>query len=91
MDDVQGGTFTITNVSMLGVDGFTPILNPPEVGILGVGRAMDKPAVHEGRICIRTLMTLSLTLDHRIVDGAPAFEFLRTLADYLEDPVMLLK
>lgn len=90
MDDIQGGTFTITNVSMLGIDGFTPILNPPEAGILGVGRAMEKPAVHDGEICIRTMMTLSLTLDHRIVDGAPAFRFLRSLADYLEDPVMLL-
>ena len=90
MDDIQGGTFTITNVSMLGVDGFTPILNPPEAGILGVGRAVEKPAVHDGQICIRTMMTLSLTFDHRVVDGAPANRFLRALADYLEDPVTLL-
>ncbi|MGB5987222.1 MAG: 2-oxo acid dehydrogenase subunit E2 [Desulfobacterales bacterium] len=90
MDDIQGGTFTISNVSMLGVDGFTPILNPPEVGILGVGRAVEKPAVVAGEICIRTMMTLSLTFDHRIVDGAPANRFLRTLADYLEDPLLLL-
>ncbi|WP_321415766.1 2-oxo acid dehydrogenase subunit E2 [uncultured Desulfobacter sp.] len=90
MDEIQGGTFTITNVSMIGVDGFTPILNPPETGILGVGRTREKPGVHNGQICIRTMMTLSLTFDHRVVDGAPAMSFLRTLADYLEDPLTLL-
>ncbi len=90
MDEIQGGTFTISNVSALGVDGFTPILNPPETGILGVGRAMEKAAVVDGQIAIRTLMTLSLTFDHRVVDGAPAMRFLRTLADLLEDPVMML-
>jgi len=90
MDEIQGGTFTITNVSMLGVDGFTPILNPPETAILGVGRAVDKAAVHQGEICVRTMMTLSLTFDHRVTDGAPAMQFLRTLADYLEEPAMML-
>ncbi len=90
MDEIQGGTFTISNVSMLGVDGFTPILNPPETGILGISRAQDKPAVHGGEITVRTLMTLSLTFDHRVVDGVPAMQFLRTLADYLEDPVMMM-
>ena len=91
MDEIQGGTFTITNVSMIGVDGFTPILNPPETGILGVGRTVEKPAVHKGQICIRTMMTLSLTFDHRVVDGVPAMSFLRTLADYLETPLTLLR
>lgn len=90
MDEIQGGTFTVTNVSMLGVDGFTPILNPPETGIIGVGRLVEKPAVHNAEIVIRTMMTLSLSFDHRVADGAPAMRFLRTLADYLEDPVMLL-
>ncbi len=90
MDEIQGGTFTISNVSMLGVDGFTPILNPPETGILGVGRAVEAPAVHDGQIAIRRLMTLSLTFDHRVVDGAPAMRFLRSLADLLEDPAMAL-
>lgn len=90
LDDIQGGTFTITNVSMLGVDGFTPILNPPETAILGVGRAVEKPAVYQGEITVRTLMTLSLTFDHRVTDGAPAMRFLRTLADYLEEPALML-
>ncbi len=91
MDELQGGTFTITNVSMLGVDGFTPIINPPEVGILGVGRAVERPAVApDGSIKARTMMTLSLTFDHRVTDGAPAMNFLRGLADCLEDPAMML-
>ncbi len=90
MDDIQGGTFTITNVSMLGVDGFTPILNPPETAILGIGRAVDRPAVSGGQIVVRKMMTLSLTFDHRVTDGAPAMRFLRALADCLEDPVMIL-
>jgi pyruvate dehydrogenase E2 component (dihydrolipoamide acetyltransferase) len=91
MDELQGGTFTITNVSMLGVDGFTPIINPPEAGILGVGRAVERPAVDaDGNIVARTMMTLSLTFDHRITDGAPAMTFLRALADCLEDPAMIL-
>ena len=90
MDDIQGGTFTVTNVSMLGVDGFTPILNPPETAIVGVGRAVDRPAVFDGQVVVRKLMTLSLTFDHRVTDGAPAMRFLRTLADYLEEPAMIL-
>jgi pyruvate dehydrogenase E2 component (dihydrolipoamide acetyltransferase) len=91
MDEIQGGTFTISNVSMLGVDGFTPIINPPEAGILGVGRAIARPAVAaDGSIVSRIMMTLSLTFDHRITDGAPAMTFLRALADNLEDPAMML-
>ncbi|PIE68277.1 MAG: dehydrogenase, partial [Deltaproteobacteria bacterium] len=91
MDELQGGTFTITNVSMLGIDGFTPILNPPETGILGIGRAVERPAVDaDGKIVSRTMMTLSLTFDHRVTDGAPAINFLRALADSLEDPAMIL-
>jgi len=90
MDEISGGTFTISNVSMLGMDGFTPILNPPETGILGVGRVVEKPGVFNGEICIRKYMTLSLTFDHRVTDGAPAMTFLRCLADLLEQPVLML-
>lgn len=90
VDEIQGGTFTVTNVSRQGVDGFTPILNPPETGILGVGRVVLKPAVYQEQIHIRSLMTLSLTFDHRVTDGVPAMTFLRTLADYLEDPATLI-
>ena len=89
-EEIQGGTFTITNVSMLGVDGFTPILNPPETAILGVGRVVEKPAVRDGQIAIRKMMTLSLTFDHRVTDGAPAMRFLRALADCLEEPALIM-
>lgn len=90
VEEVTDGTFTITNVSMLGMDGFTPVLNPPETGILGVGRVIRKPAVFQGDIAIRHMMTLSLTFDHRVVDGAPAMTFLNALAKRLEQPALLL-
>ncbi|EPR37126.1 catalytic domain-containing protein [Desulfovibrio sp. X2] len=90
MDEISGGTFTISNVSMLGMDGFTPILNPPETGILGVGRVVEKPAVKNGEVCIRSMMTLSLTFNHMTTDGAPAMAFLRELADMLENPGLMI-
>jgi pyruvate dehydrogenase E2 component (dihydrolipoamide acetyltransferase) len=90
VEEVTDGTFTISNVSMLGVDGFTPVLNPPETGILGVGRVIEKPAVFNGQIAIRHMMTLSLTFDHRVVDGAPAMTFLKDLARYLAQPMLIL-
>jgi len=90
VDEVTDGTFTITNLSGFGVDGFTPILKPPETGILGVGRVVDKPVVSKGEIVIRSMMVLSLTIDHRVVDGAPAAEFLQTVARYLEQPTLIM-
>jgi pyruvate dehydrogenase E2 component (dihydrolipoyllysine-residue acetyltransferase) len=82
LDDVHGGTFTISNLGMFGVDAFTPILNPGETGILGVGRIVEKPAVHDGAIAKRAMLWLSLTFDHRVVDGAPAAEFLQTVIEF---------
>jgi pyruvate dehydrogenase E2 component (dihydrolipoamide acetyltransferase) len=90
VDEVTGGTFTITNLSMFPVDGFTPILRPPETGILGLCRVQKKPAVHNDEIAIRSMMTVSLTWDHRVVDGAPASEFLSTLGRYLEQPTLIM-
>jgi pyruvate dehydrogenase E2 component (dihydrolipoamide acetyltransferase) len=90
VDEVTGGTFTITNVSMFDVDGFTPILKPPETGILGIGRVKEKPAVYNGEIVIRSMMFLSLTFDHRVVDGAPANDFLQTAARYLQQPYLAM-
>jgi len=90
MDEVTGGTFTISNVSMFQVDGLTPILKPPETGILGIGRVKEKPAVYKGEIAIRSMMFLSLTFDHRVVDGAPANAFLETAARYLEHPNLIM-
>lgn len=90
VDEVTGGTFTISNVSMLEVDGFTPILKPPETGILGVGRIKEKPVVCDGEISIGSMMFLSLTFDHRVLDGAPAMVFLETVARYLQHPTLIM-
>jgi pyruvate dehydrogenase E2 component (dihydrolipoamide acetyltransferase) len=85
-EEVSGGTFTITNLGAYGIDAFTPIINPPQVGILGVGRVVEKPVVYQGEIAKRSMMFLSLTFDHRVIDGAPAAAFLHTLKGHLEDP-----
>lgn len=88
--ELQGGTFTITNLGNFGIDAFTPIINPPECGILGIGRIVKKPVVQEEDIVIRSMMALSLTFDHRIVDGAPAAQFLQTISQYIQNPYLLL-
>lgn len=90
VDEVTGGTFTITNVSKFQVDGFTPILKPPETGILGAGRIKKKPAEYKGKVVLRSLMYLSLTFDHQVVDGALAGEFLETVVRYLEEPSLII-
>ena len=89
-DDLSGGTFTITNLGMYDVDAFTPIINLPEAAILGVGRILPKPVVHEGQIVARQMWTLSLTFDHRLVDGAPAARFLQRVKQLIENPFLLL-
>ena len=81
LEEVSGGTFTITNLGTYGVDAFTPIINTGETGILGVGRIIEKPVVHRGEIARRSMMTLSLTFDHRLIDGAPAAQFLQTVIE----------
>jgi len=81
LEEVSGGTFTITNLGTYGVDAFTPIINPGETGILGVGRIIEKPVIHRGEIARRSMMTLSLTFDHRLIDGAPAAQFLQTVIE----------
>ena len=88
--ELQGGSFTITNLGNFGIDAFTPIINPPESAILGVGRIVKKPVVHNDEIAIRSMLTLSLTFDHRVIDGAPAAQFLQTVAGYIQDPYLLL-
>jgi len=89
-EEATGGTFTISNLGMYGVGVQMQIINPPEVAILGVGAITDKPAVINGQITIRPMMTLSLVFDHRALDGAPAAEFLVTLKRILENPYILL-
>jgi pyruvate dehydrogenase E2 component (dihydrolipoamide acetyltransferase) len=89
-DDLSGGTFTITNLGMYDVDAFTPIINLPEAAILGVGRIQPKPVVKDGEIVVRKMWTLSLTFDHRLVDGAPAARFLQRIRQLVENPSLLL-
>jgi len=90
VEELQGSTFTISNLGSLGIDAFTPIINPPEVAILGVGRITDAPAPAQGGITWRKSMTLRLTVDHRGVDGAPAARFLAGIADRLQAHAGLL-
>jgi pyruvate dehydrogenase E2 component (dihydrolipoamide acetyltransferase) len=89
-DQLKGSTFTISNLGMYAIDGFTPIINQPETAILGVGRMQDKPVVLNASIEIRPMMTVSLSFDHRVIDGAPAAEFLTELKRVLENPFELL-
>ena len=86
-DEMVGASFTITNLGgYKSVDAFTPIINLPEAAILGICRTVEKPVVVNGEITIRPMMGLSLSFDHRIVDGAPAAQWLRLLMDLIEEP-----
>jgi pyruvate dehydrogenase E2 component (dihydrolipoamide acetyltransferase) len=89
-DDLTGGTFTITNLGMFEVDAFTPIINLPEAAILGTGRIQPKAVVRDGEVVARQMWTLSLTFDHRLVDGAPAARFLQRIKGLIENPLLLL-
>lgn len=89
-DEMSEGTFTVTNLGMFGIESFTAIINKPEAGILAVGKMEKRPAVKDDQIVIRPLMQLSLTYDHRIVDGAPAAVFLSRIKQLLENPALLL-
>ena len=89
-EELTGGTFTITNLGMYGVDVFTPIVNPPETAILGVGRVVERPVVVDKQMVARPVMQLSLTFDHRVVDGAPAAKFLQKVKQTMESPDTLL-
>lgn len=89
-EELQGSTFSITNLGAFGVEHFTPILNPPETGILGIGASYDTPVFQGEEIVRSTVLPLSLTFDHRSCDGAPAAEFLKTLKTYLEEPAALI-
>jgi len=89
-DDYKGGTFTVSNLGMYDLDSFTAIINPPEAGILAVGKLAKQPVAEGDEIVIRPMMQLSLTYDHRIVDGAPAALFLRRAKELLENPGLLI-
>ena len=89
MEEVAGGTFTVTNLGMRGVHTFIPIINPPQAAILGVGAIEDRAAIVEGSIVARSRLNLSLVYDHRIINGAEAAKFLQTIKRILEAPSTL--
>lgn len=89
LDEVTGGTFSVTNLGQTGVDAFTPIINPPQCAILGVGKIAPKPVARDGQVVVRPQMWLSLTFDHRIVDGHPAALFLARIKEILEKPYLV--
>ncbi|SDK53661.1 dihydrolipoamide acetyltransferase family protein [Streptomyces indicus] len=89
--ELTGGTFTLNNYGVFGVDGSTPIINHPEAAMLGIGRIVAKPWVHQGELAVRQVVQLSLTFDHRVCDGGTAGGFLRYVADCVEQPAVLLR
>lgn len=89
-DDIKGGTFTISNLGMYDVDSFTPIINQPEAAILGLNRIVQQPVVKDGAVIIRPCMNISLSFDHRLVDGAVAARFLQRVKEVVENPILLV-
>ncbi len=89
-DDLRGGTFTLTNLGMYGIDAFTPIINLPECAILGVGRISPRPTVVDNQVVVRQMVWLSLAFDHRLVDGGPAARFLQRVVQLIGHPHLLL-
>jgi len=89
LEELRGGTFTLTNAGAIGGSAFIPIINYPEVAILGIGRAQEKPVVREGRVVARMMLPLSIAFDHRVVDGADVVRFLTVVKRLLEDPMQL--
>ena len=90
LDEMQGGCITLTNLGGIGGTGFSPIVNPPEVAILGVSRSKVKPVFEDGAFVPRTMVPLSLSYDHRVIDGAAAARFTRWLCEALEEPFLPL-
>jgi pyruvate dehydrogenase E2 component (dihydrolipoamide acetyltransferase) len=89
-EEYTGGTFSVSNLGMLDIEEFTAIINPPETGILAVGRMVPQPVVHEGAVAIRRRMRLTMSCDHRVIDGATGARFLQTLKGMLENPLALV-
>jgi pyruvate dehydrogenase E2 component (dihydrolipoamide acetyltransferase) len=88
--DLEDGTFTISNLGMFGVEQFVAVINPPQAAILAVGATLDTPVARDGAVDVRPMMTLTLTVDHRAVDGAAGADFLRTVKQFLEEPALAL-
>ena len=90
MEEYNGGTFTVSNLGMFGLNDFVAIINPPEAGIIAVGKMEKKPVVRNDEIVIRPMMSLTLSYDHRVVDGAPAAQFLVRVKQLIENPCLML-
>jgi pyruvate dehydrogenase E2 component (dihydrolipoamide acetyltransferase) len=88
--DLEGGTFTVSNLGMYGVEQFVAVLNPPQAAILAVGAIEDRAVPRDGAVVVRPLLTMTLTCDHRTIDGATAADFLRTVKEFLEEPGLTL-
>ncbi len=88
-DELTGGTFTITNLGAFGIDAFTPIINPPETAVLGIGRIAPRPFAVGWQLVVRETVVLSLSFDHRLLDGGPAARFLQRIAELIERPIVL--
>ncbi|HET7128029.1 MAG TPA: dihydrolipoamide acetyltransferase family protein [Gaiellaceae bacterium] len=88
--DLEDGTFTISNLGMFGIEQFVAVLNPPQAAILAVGATLDTPVAREGGISVRPVLAMTLTVDHRAVDGAEGADFLRTVKQFVEDPALAL-
>jgi pyruvate dehydrogenase E2 component (dihydrolipoamide acetyltransferase) len=89
-EDLDGGTFTISNLGMFGIEQFIAVLNPPQAAILAVGATIETPVVRDGAVVVRPMLTLTLTIDHRAVDGAEGAAFLRTTKQLVEEPALAL-
>jgi pyruvate dehydrogenase E2 component (dihydrolipoamide acetyltransferase) len=89
-EEYTGGTFSISNLGMLDIDEFTAVINPPEAGILAVGRILPRPVAHDGAVQVRRRMRLTMSCDHRVIDGATGARFLQTLTGMLENPLRMV-
>jgi pyruvate dehydrogenase E2 component (dihydrolipoamide acetyltransferase) len=89
-EEYTGATFSVSNLGMLDIDEFTAVINPPEAGILAVGRITETPVAHNGAIAVRRRMRLTMSCDHRVIDGATGAQFLKTLKGMLENPLALV-
>ena len=89
-EEYTGGTFSISNLGMYGVKSFDAVINPPQACILAVGAGQQSPVVHNGALAVATVMNLTLSADHRAVDGAVAAEYMKCLSGLIEDPMTML-
>jgi pyruvate dehydrogenase E2 component (dihydrolipoamide acetyltransferase) len=89
-DEYTGSTFSISNLGMFGIEEFTAVINPPEAAILAVGAIADKAVVQDGELVARPMMRVTLSCDHRVIDGATGAQFLQTLKSFLEEPMLMI-